>query len=78
MAGDSPKWPWMIRHAGTLISRCRTGTDGKTAYGRIKGHECVREHLEFGERVMYLRPQSAGMHKADPIWDIGVWLGVIK
>eukprot|EP00969_Alexandrium_andersonii_P039439 1728313-Alexandrium_andersonii.AAC.1 len=20
MAGDSPMWPWMIRHAGTLIS----------------------------------------------------------
>eukprot|EP00969_Alexandrium_andersonii_P002577 111605-Alexandrium_andersonii.AAC.1 len=38
MAGDSPMWPWMIRHAGRLISRFRKGADGKTAYGRIKGH----------------------------------------
>eukprot|EP00969_Alexandrium_andersonii_P320752 14173455-Alexandrium_andersonii.AAC.1 len=29
-----------------------------------------------GECVMYLKPQSAGMRKADSRWDIGVWLGM--
>eukprot|EP00969_Alexandrium_andersonii_P136350 6032688-Alexandrium_andersonii.AAC.1 len=37
MAGDSPMWPWMVRHAGALISRYRRGKYGKAAYGRIQG-----------------------------------------
>ena len=36
MEEDNQALPWMIRHAGNLISRCMKGLDGKTAHQRIK------------------------------------------
>eukprot|EP00969_Alexandrium_andersonii_P336820 14887815-Alexandrium_andersonii.AAC.1 len=42
MVGDNPMWPWMIRHAGALISMFRKGTYGKTAYGRIRKDQGTR------------------------------------
>ena len=76
MQEDNHAVPWMVRHAGNLLSRGLKGQDGKTPYCRIKGHECRREQAEFGECVHYLKPDSTGMHKADPRWDTGVWLGM--
>ena len=42
----------------------------------MRGRTFNREVAEFGEKVMYLRPKSAGVNKLDTRWETGVWIGV--
>ena len=48
-----PIVPWMIRHAGALITRYQVGPDGKTAHERLRGRAYDRAVAEFGEKVLY-------------------------
>mgnify|MGYP000178902320 CR=1 FL=1 len=41
--------PWLVRHATLAMSRYRVGTDGKTAYERLKMRKFNRTVCEFGE-----------------------------
>ena len=50
--------PWLIMHAARTINRYRVGKDGRTAYRRIKGKEFRRPIAEFGETVLYLKPNT--------------------
>ena len=34
---DSPMFAWIVEAVGTMITRYRTGEDGKTPYQRLKG-----------------------------------------
>ena len=73
---ESPVKPWMIMHAAGILNNIRVGTDGHTAYQRIKGRASAKSLAEFGECLWLLRPKTAGISKADVRWDDGVWLGV--
>ena len=68
MEGDSQMLPWMVKHAGVVISRYRVGTDGRTARERLTGKRCRREQVEFGECVMYLKPGTKGKYRGDSRW----------
>ena len=37
MDGNHHCIPWMVRHAAQVINRYQVGSDGKTAYRRLKG-----------------------------------------
>ena len=69
--------PWMVMHAARCINRYRVGKDGRTAYRRVKGKEFRKPIAEFGESVMYLKPNSKGVDKLVCRWEKGVWLGVM-
>ena len=58
---DSPVITWLVQYAAVLWSRYAVSKDGKTAYERIRGKQCVRPIAEFGERIHY-RPL-----KGDPV-----------
>ena len=42
--------PWLVKHAGVIITRYKTVHDGKTAYQRIKNKKPSSKVLPFGER----------------------------
>ena len=56
IGGNSSMIPWMVRHAAATLSRFKTGQDGGSPLERLKGKKCRKEHSEFGECVMYLKP----------------------
>ena len=58
---SSPVLPWLVRHAGSMISRTRRGADGRTAFELRKGKTYRRRLPPFGEKVMYL---AAGKQKS--------------
>ena len=72
---QSPVLPWMVRHAGSMMSRARRGRDGRTAFELRKGRPYRRRLPAFGEKVMYLK---AGKQKSrlEDRWLEGLFLGV--
>ena len=69
--------PWMVQHAGALISRFHRGQDGLTAHRRIRGRDFKADMCEFGENIWYMEPGSVGKRKFDSHWHEGIWLGVV-
>ena len=65
---------WLVEHAAYMLNRCRLGTDGRTAYGRLHGKESTARICEFGERVLWFVPKK---HRAklDSRWRYGTFLG---
>ena len=58
-------------------NRTRRDLSGRTAHYRWKGRDFKREIAEFGERVFYLKLDSAGKNKYDVRWNEGIFLGVM-
>ena len=42
--------PWLVKHAGVIITRYKTVHHGKTAYQRTKNKQPSNKMLPFGER----------------------------
>ena len=74
--GEHAAVPWLIMHAGSVISRRRVDKEGFTPYRRWKGKPFNRPVAEFGENVWYLQANSAGENKYEVRWQEGAWLGV--
>ena len=67
---------WLVQHASWCLNRFKVGSDGKTAFERLKGKKFGGKVAEFGERVMYLKPGQKGHHKLECRWEEGIWLGM--
>ena len=70
---------WMVRWASGALSRYQIGSDGRTAYERLKGRRCRIPICSFGERVLYKELHSKGRdrrNKAVCDWKYGVYLGL--
>ena len=73
---DSTIVPWLVRHAGYVITRCRIGEDGKTAMQRLKGRKTNVPWVEFGETVMFKLPKVPNMPgDFQDRFESGIWLG---
>ena len=48
---DNNLLPWLVRHAGALLSRYHQSSDGMTAYRRLRGRNYDRVITEFGECI---------------------------
>ena len=62
-----------------MLSRYQVGRDGRTAYRRTVGKECVQKVVEFGEQVHVKpkrRPQTNRKQSLDSKWKIGTWVGM--
>ena len=70
---DHKLLPWMVRHAGWLITHYQVKADGKTPYERLRHRPYRGEVAEFAETVHYKDPNAQG--KLDDRWFVGVWLG---
>ena len=51
-----------------LLNIGQRGQDGRSAWERVKGRRFNRELPGFGERVMYLKPNSLGKDKLEARW----------
>ena len=70
-----PMFPWLVEHAGDVLTKFLVGEDGRTAYERTKGKKCSGEMYQFGASIMHRTSgKVTGGVMADR-WHEGVWLG---
>ena len=70
--------PWVVMHAGVIITRYKTVHDGKTAYQRIKNKKPSNKMLLFGENVVWMLPMvNHRWNKLDSIHQFGVFVGIV-
>ena len=73
---NSSVFPWLIRHSGCLITRCRIRPEGRTSFEMIRGQRPHSQLAEFGEIVMFRIPHTKlSPGKIEEQWDDGVYLG---
>ena len=73
---SDPIVPWIVRHAAYVITRCRVGSDGKTALQRIKGRKVNVPWVPFGETVLFKLPKVPKMPgDFRDRFEEGVWVG---
>ena len=73
---DSPILPWLVEHAGSILSRCQKGRDGRTPFERLHGKKPTQEFVPFGEKVLARPISSEPLNRINPRYKFGVWLGV--
>ena len=76
LRGDSPILPWFVEHAGSILSRCQKGRDGRTPVERSHGKKPAQEIVPFGEKVLARPMSSTPLNRMNPRYKFGVWLGV--
>ncbi|CAE7240586.1 unnamed protein product [Symbiodinium natans] len=59
--------PWIARHAAFLLTRFRTGDDGKSAYQRAVGREWRRPTVVFGEQILFKPVGALGKKRSSPL-----------
>ena len=69
--------PWLVRHAGAIITMCRIRSNGRTAYQLMKGRRSNAKLVNFAESVMFKIPKtSQRVGKFEDRWEIGIWVGI--
>ena len=66
--------PWVVRHAGFVLTRYALKTDGRSSWARLRGKEYASALASIGETVDYklVRPTQG---KLEPRWCSGIFLG---
>ena len=59
-----PFTPWLVRHAGQLITRDQVRGSGRTSCRMTKGRDAIQPVCEFGEMVMFSLPKTNAFAKA--------------
>ena len=73
---DDPIVPWMVRHAGHLLTRCRVRENGRTAFQMMKGRRSNAKLVPFGEAVLFKIPKTQRkVGDFEDRWEMGVWVG---
>ena len=52
LSDDSLVMPWLVEHAGCILSKCQKGRDGRTPFERLHGKKPTQEFVPFGEKVL--------------------------
>ena len=75
---DSVLMPYLVRHAGTIITRCRMGPDGLTPQQRLRGKKPSTKMIPFGEKALYmpLRDSKDRANKLEARFEFGIWAGI--
>ena len=73
---DSLVMPWLVEHAGCILSRCQKGRDGKTPFERLHGKKPTQEFVPFGEKVLARKIATEPRNRMNPRCQYGVWLGM--
>ena len=75
---DSHVMPWLVEHAGCILSRCQKGRDGKTPFERLHGKKPTQEFVPFGEKVLAGQVTREPRNRMNPRYQYGIWLGMRK
>ena len=73
---DSPILPRLVGHAGSILSRCQKGRDGRTPFERLHGKKPTQEFVQVGEKVLARPMSSEPLNRMNTRYEVGVWLGV--
>ena len=73
---DSQILPWLVEHAGSNVSRCQKGRDGRTPFERLHGKKPTQEFVPFGEKVLARPISSEPLNSMNHRKKFGMWLGV--
>ena len=76
-------WPWIARHAGWLLTRCKIKGNGCAPYQDAYGTKYSGDMLNIVETVLFRFPcpdhrRISGkrtLHKGDSVWERGIWCG---
>ncbi len=75
---NDPIVPWMVRHAGHLITRCRIRENGRTAFQLMKGRRSSAKLVPFGEVVLFKIPKTKKeVGSFEDRWEQGIWVGFV-
>ncbi len=73
---DATIVPWLVRHAGYIITRCRIQPDGKTAMQKMKGRKVNVPWVPFAEAVLFKLPKVPNMPgDFANRFELGIWVG---
>ena len=70
LSDDSPVMPWLVQHAGCILSR--------TPFERLHGKKPTQEFVPFGEKVLARQVTTEPRNRMNPRYQYGVWLGMRK
>ena len=70
-----PGFTWLVEHAADVITKFNVGSDGLTAFERIKGRAYSGLMMEFGQAVLYKNSAKVQGGNMEPRWSKGIWLG---
>ena len=73
---DSPILPWLVEHAGSMLSMCQKDRDCRTPLERLHGKKPAQEFVSFGEKVLARPISSEPLNRMNPRYKFAVWLGV--
>ncbi len=62
---DHPIVAWMLEHVTLLLNTLVRGTDGMTAWARIRGRPFGQQLVGFGESLLYRYPSKGPRHAPD-------------
>jgi hypothetical protein len=71
---NSNIFSWLVEYAADMINKRMVGTDGKTAYERLKGKKHHGEFVRFCSRVMYRVQGKVQGGIMTERWFEGIWL----
>ena len=70
--------PWIVRHAGHILTMCRVRENGRTAYQLMKGRRTNPKLLPMGDTVLFKIPTTQQrVGKFEDCWDEGCWVGFV-
>ena len=77
---NSVLMPYIVQHAGLIITRYRMGADGLTPYQRLKGRKALGKAIPLAEKVLYMPMKSKKDRKnaLEPRFKYGIWAGIIQ
>ena len=70
-----PIFSWLVEHAADLVTRLQVGSDGTTAWERLKGKKYRGEYFEFAQKVWHRIPDKPAGGLLKERWLPGIWLG---
>ncbi len=73
---SSPVLPWLVRHAGSMISRVRRGADGRTAFELRKGKTYRRRLSPLGAKITFYLEAGKPKSRLSDRWREGLFHGV--
>ena len=74
---DSPIVPWLVRHVGYIMTRCRVHPCGRTSMHRMKGQKTHRPMIPFGEAVLFKIPKTKRrIGDFEDRFEKGIWVGM--
>ena len=70
--------PWLVSHAGVIITRYKKVHDGKTAYQKIKNKSPSNKMMPLGEKVVWMMPKdNHRRNKLEPMHQFGVFVEIV-